>query len=237
MTEYVRGAWLYDKMYGFKDYRAEASKLVEAINARAHRPLRSLLDVACGTGKHLEALSPSFSDLAGVDITPSFVEAARARVPNADIRVGDMKAFDFGRRFDIVTCLFSAIGYAATEEGLNAALRCFAEHTEAGGVVAVEPWLSPAEFKDRHVHALHVDEPDLKITRINNSERVGAVSRFVFHYLIGTPDGVEHLTERHELTLFTDAQYRAAFEQANLEVAFEAEGLTGRGLYLGTARA
>ncbi len=40
-------------------------------------------------------------------------------------------------------------------------------------------------------------------------------------------------TEQHDLGLFDDDQYRAAFEAAGLETYFDAEGLDGRGLYIG----
>jgi hypothetical protein len=54
-----------------------------------------------------------------------------------------------------------------------------------------------------------------------------------FHYLVGTPAGIEHFTERHEMGLFTDEQHRAAFTAAGLDVAYDAEGLMGRGVYIG----
>jgi len=55
----------------------------------------------------------------------------------------------------------------------------------------------------------------------------------LFHYLVGTADGVEHFTERHEMTLFSHEEYLTAFDVAGLRAAHDAEGLMGRGLYIG----
>jgi hypothetical protein len=63
----------------------------------------------------------------------------------------------------------------------------------------------------------------------------GPVSILDFHYLVATPSGVEHLTEHHELALFTDAQYRAAFASAGIpgdRIEHDPDGLMDRGLYL-----
>jgi hypothetical protein len=55
-----------------------------------------------------------------------------------------------------------------------------------------------------------------------------------FHYLLATPGGVEYFTEHHERGLVTRDEYEAAFRAAGLRVAYDAEGLIGRGLFLGT---
>jgi hypothetical protein len=59
------------------------------------------------------------------------------------------------------------------------------------------------------------------------------VSVLDFHYLVATPAGVEHFTERHEMGLFRHEDYVAAFTDAGLRVAHDPEGLIGRGLYIG----
>ena len=82
-------------------------------------------------------------------------------------------------------------------------------------------------------HLLTVDEPDLKIARANVSAREGDIAIMEFDYLVTTPEGTRHFTERHEAALFTDEQYRQAFERAGLSVELDEEGLIGRGLYLG----
>jgi hypothetical protein len=102
-------------------------------------------------------------------------------------------------------------------------------------VLVVEPWLSPDAWLDRHVGAVFVDEPDLKIARMNLAQREGNVSIFEFEYLLGTPDAIEHFGgERHELGLFTVEQYLEAFRAASLEAEHDPEGPMGRGLYIAT---
>src|SRR5207248_128933 len=83
-----------------------------------------------------------------------------------------------------------------------------------GGILVVEPWLAPADWLDRHVGAVFVDEPELKIARMNIAQREGNVSIVEFEYLVGTPDGIERFSERHELGLFTVEQYLEAFRAA-----------------------
>ena len=227
-----KSAHLYDLFYekGLgKDYAAEARLVTELLPPAT----TTLLDVACGTGAHLEHLSARY-DCAGVDLDPRMLEIARARCPDVELVEGDMVEVRLDRRFDAVICLFSSIGYVRTEERLRRAVANLAAHLAPGGTLLVEPWLQPGVFLDRHVHALHVDEPELKMTRISTSRVVDGCSQIEFHYLVGTPDGVDHFTEQHTLGLFTWDQYRDAFERAGLDTTIDEQaGPMGRGLVTG----
>jgi hypothetical protein len=101
--------------------------------------------------------------------------------------------------------------------------------------VAVEPWFTPEQWTPGHLHAVCVDEDDLKVARISRAEPLSDPLTLTFHYLVGTPDGVEHFTEDHLVGMFDDAQYRGALEAAGLRVDHDPDGLMGRGLYLGLA--
>ena len=226
-----RSAHLYDAIYSFKDYGAEAEHVHRVIQERSPNA-STLLDVACGTGKHLERFR-GWYDVEGVDLDEGLLEIARRRLGDVPLHVGDMTAFDLGRTFDAVTCLFSSIGYVGTPERLGRAIAAMASHVRQGGVLVVEPWLTPEVWQVGMPHLLTVDEPDLKVARLNVSERSGRLAVVDFAYLVATPAGIEHFTERHEAALFTTAEYLQAFVDAGLAVEHDEEGLTGRGLFVG----
>ena len=144
-----------------------------------------------------------------------------------------MVDFDLGKGFDVITCLFSSIGYVKTKQRLEGAIQTMTRHLLPGGVLIVEPWFTPEQWQPGRVSALFVDQPDLKISRINIAEMEDDLSFFVFHYTVGTHQGVEYFTERHDLGLFTREEYLEAFRKAGLEVIHDPEGLDGRGLYIG----
>ncbi|RIH87047.1 class I SAM-dependent methyltransferase [Calidithermus roseus] len=223
--------WLYDKIYSFKDYAHEAALIREIIHSR-NPGASSLLDVACGTGKHLDYLK-AYYQVVGTDLDEGQLEEARKRHPDVAFYQADMRDFDLGQRFDAVTCLFSAIGHTGGVEGLGRAVASMARHLEPGGVLLIEPWLSPEVWQNGRPHAVFVDEPELKVVRMNTSRQEGRQSVLEFHYLLARPQGVEYFTEELRLFLFTHEEYMDAFRQAGLSVEFDPQGLTGRGLYVG----
>ena len=236
---YTRMAELYDVIYAKKNYSGEASLLHRVIDRCArtrHVERRNLLDVACGTGVHLSHLR-AWYDVEGIELSPWMLEVARRRLPDVPLHQYDMRHFDLGRRFDAVTCLFSAIGYMRTVGELRRAIATMARHVLPGGVVIIEPWLTPERFIDGHLHADVAEGAGVKVARVVTSRRVEDVSVLDMHHVVSSAKGIERFVERHEVRLFTHEQYLSAFTAAGLVVIFDAEGLDGRGLYVGLASA
>jgi SAM-dependent methyltransferase len=228
---FIESAELYDAIYHFKDYGHECNRLRNLINEFVPGA-GTVLDVACGTGEHAKFLKQHYA-VDGIDINESYLRAARLKNLAGNYTRADMMDFDLGRTYDVVTCLFSAIGIVGTYERLERAIVCMARHVRPGGALIIEPWFTPDEwYPGRRLILVGEVEAD-KVYRMSSSIKEGQLSVLLYHYLRGTPDSIEHYSERIELGLFTRNEMTWAFEFAGMEPRYDSEGLMGRGLYIG----
>jgi len=236
-ASYHDRAELYDLVYHHKDYRAEAARvrrlLVNAGLAEGSR----VLEVACGTGRHMEHLHAHF-EMAGTDLNDGMLSIARERLPAVPFFTADMAALEVDRPFDALLCLFSSIGYMHGEEQLGRAISAFARALRPGGVVVIEPWLTRQEFKDGTPSLYTWEDADLKVARACVVRGDGPLSILEFHWLVarrGEP--LERFCERHELFMFSRRQFLDALDSAGFDARHHTAGLTdSRGLYVGRRR-
>ncbi|MEO5627769.1 MAG: class I SAM-dependent methyltransferase [Candidatus Saccharimonadales bacterium] len=226
---------VYDALYAKKNYESEATKIKGLVASHKKTDGKELLDVACGTGLHLPYLVDDF-DITGVDLSEQQLAQARKRLPEISFNQGDMRNFDLGHQFDVVTCLFSSIGYVHPYEDMKEAVANMAKHLKPGGVLLVEPWLQPGVFdptRPAHSEVGELPEKGLKVTRTAHNGIDGNVSVMNMHHVVESPEGIREFTEEHRLTLYTNEEYQQAFEAAGLSFELDEQGLSNRGLFIG----
>jgi SAM-dependent methyltransferase len=233
-------AELYDLVFRSrgKSFEAEAEQLIGLVRER--RPeATSLLDVACGTGAHLERIAKDFAHVEGVELEPAMRQVAGDRLPGVSVHAGDMRTFDLGRTFDAVICIGNAVACMLSEADLHAAVARMAAHLAPGGVLVAEPWWFPENFIDGYVGGHLRREDGRVVARITRSVRDGDTTRMEIKFVVADPDGFREWTDVLVTSLFTREQYEAAFAAAGCAVEFlEAQRLSdGRpnapGLFVG----
>jgi SAM-dependent methyltransferase len=103
------------------------------------RPGQRALDVGCGSGALVAALAERVGaeNVAGIDPSEPFVDAARARVPGARITVGSAESLPFADdEFDATLAQLVVNFLADPDEGVREMSRV----TRVGGVVAGCVW-------------------------------------------------------------------------------------------------
>lgn len=227
---YEHSAHLYDLMYVRRDYTTTAEE-IHAIVAEKLPGAKDLLDVGCGTGRHLEVLSDWYRG-EGLDINPAMLEQTHARCPHIPLHENDMRTFDLDRSFDVITCLFSAIGHVETAEAMRRSIERMAAHLRSPGLLIVEPWFTPENFWDGHLAANFQIETETKLAWMYRQYREGLMAVLDIHYLVGGEGQPEYIRERQDLGLFTPGEMKDAFSAVGLEAAYVESDVWNRGLYV-----
>lgn len=141
---YGRFAKYYDKLYlKKKDYIHEAGfigSLIRKYNPKA----KSVLDVACGTGIHMSLLRKTGYLATGVDASSEMLKLARKRLGGrTELLQADMKGFRLGKKFDVVTCMFSAINYNLGYVDLKKTIGNFYCHLGTPGLAIIDVGFFP----------------------------------------------------------------------------------------------
>jgi SAM-dependent methyltransferase len=99
-----------------------------------------VLEVGCGSGVFLRAAADRGADVVGLDASEALIELARLRVPEADLRVGDLQFLPYSDdSFDVVAG-FNAFFFAAD---MVAALREAGRVAKTDGPVVIQVWGRP----------------------------------------------------------------------------------------------
>ncbi len=231
---YTDLAQYYDLIYLDKDYPGEAVRLHSLLAAEGVADGARVLETACGTGRYLAQLAGWYR-MTGLDRSEAMLTVARLRVADVPLLTGDLTRFTVDRPYDAVLCLFSSIGYLTTGDALDRAVRRMAAALAPGGVLVIEPWITPDDWKGGRPAMQTYESDDLKLCRTCIARRDGDMALIDFHWLIARAGrGVEHRVDPHVLWMCTRERMIDALTAAGLEARFEPEGLMSdhRGLYV-----
>jgi SAM-dependent methyltransferase len=116
----------------------------EALRRVDLEPGQLVLDIGCGVGAFLRVIADRGARVFGLDASEALLEVARTRLPDADLRLGDMEALPYADdAFDLVTG-FNSFFFA---NDIVAALREAGRVAKPGAPVVIQVW-GPHERND-----------------------------------------------------------------------------------------
>jgi ubiquinone/menaquinone biosynthesis C-methylase UbiE len=196
----------YDLIYADKDYEKESiaiKKLIKDINPKS----KNILDLCCGTGKHLSFLEKDFT-CHGIDINEKMIEVAKSRT-SACLHVQDMKNFSIKEKIDVIICLFGSIAYNMSFEDLYETFKSCRRNLKKGGFLLIEPFVFKNKLKtgfyERNVGEIKIES---NVTESNSTCTLDKT----YHL----PN--ETVKKTLKLSLFDDNEYIKAMEQNKFNV-------------------
>lgn len=102
----------YHILYGYRDMQEAEFFLGNLIQRYAPGEDSTIIDLACGKGRHSIYLNSLGFDVTGIDLSPqSIAEAQTYENERLHFKVGDLRSLTCGRSFDIALNLFTSFGY------------------------------------------------------------------------------------------------------------------------------
>jgi SAM-dependent methyltransferase len=214
----------YDALYADKDYRAECD-LVEEIFRRSDRPVRSVLDLGCGTGRHSVELAHRGYEVVGVDLSEAMLERARRRAidaspGSASFLCGDIQTIALDRRFDAVLSMFAVVGYQISDAAVRSTLANVRRHLEPGGVFIFDVWYGPAVVAvgpSERVKVVGIEGGEIERRAVGTLEPKDHVCSVKYELTIRRPDAADATVfETHRMRYFFEEEVGRFLEEAGL---------------------
>ena len=118
----------------------EARGFIKALLSKLNLPLgASLLDLACGKGRHSITLNSYGFDVLGVDLSSKSISSAkRYENSNLSFEVQDMREPIEGKKFDAIFNLFTSFGYFDTQKENEKVCKAMAQMLNQGGRLVID---------------------------------------------------------------------------------------------------
>ena len=231
MLEYKEFAKYYDLLYSNLEYDKDVKRIIELVSEYKESNGNELLDVACGTGTHINYLKSKFN-CTGIDLNESMLNEARKKNIGNKFEIGNMKSFNLNKEFDVVTCLFNSMNYLENNTELKETITNFYNHLKKGGITIME--LLDEDFAKKLNHLRTYDGEDIKIARIGEIELKGDFFDFNLHYMISKKgEEIIKAEDTHKCRRFPKEDILSTMKETGFQTKYIKKGFYDKGLFIG----
>lgn len=227
MLPFNEYAPFYDLLNKDKPYEKEVGFILEELDEQGVRPPFKVLELGCGTGKHLSLLAEQGCICKGVDASEEMIRLARERHPELKFKVQNIKALDVEGQYDVVLSLFHVMNYLGSTAALTQVMQKVASRLNDGGIFLFDSWYGPAVQHDQPTSRKKVFEnSDMKIVRTSHPDhnvRERTVN-VIFDFDI---EGGTRFQEEHFMRYYFTNEIENAILAAGLELVETKEWMTG----------
>jgi SAM-dependent methyltransferase len=140
----------YDLLYKDKDYPSECDLIEKIFQDFSSTPIKKVLDLGCGTGKHSLILSSRGYSVTGVDKSRNMLRHAEDKnnSDKSNFIHGDVRDLVLGIKYDAVISMFPVMSYMITNSDSLKVLHVVRSNLKSGGVFVFDSWFGPDVFHD-----------------------------------------------------------------------------------------
>lgn len=171
-TGYAR---YYDLIYSDKDYDAECDYMEGIFCKYSPHPVKTMLELGCGTGGHAVPFARKGYKVQGIDLSEAMVTAANSKAKEAKLdatfRVMDIRQLKLDTTFDICVSMFAVMGYITDTKDLLSALNRIRKRLQSNSLFVFDIWNGLAVMRILpSVRVKTMTDKDLRIIRTAEPE-------------------------------------------------------------------
>ena len=203
----------YDLVYG-SDWKAEHDFLVGVFARHARRPVRRVLEPACGTGRLMFRLARSGFQICGFDLNERAVQYCNRRLEKhgfpATAWIADMADFAVPRPVCAAFNMINSFRHLQRHEQAVSHLRCIQKALRSGGVYVLGLHLcptkgTPAERESWSARRGHLSvQTDMQLVEQPKGKRF---ERYRMTYDVWTPTRHEVLEDEFTFRTYSRTQF------------------------------
>ena len=219
-------AQFYDDFYREKDYAKEVDFVLALVKKAGRQTPVSVLDIGCGTAKHLIPFVKKGIQATGFDLSPMMVAGAKKNFERENlsvaVQVGDARSYRDGKTYDLVVSMFAVLGYLNTNDDFMKGLATARAHMGPHSSFVFDLWFGPAvlhqkpetrvqEFMSGGHKTIRIVRPHINIEEQNVS---------IDYDIMKLDDKriLEEAHERHTMRYFFLQELRLFLKNAGLEL-------------------
>ncbi|MFQ6124800.1 MAG: class I SAM-dependent methyltransferase [Candidatus Heimdallarchaeota archaeon] len=214
---YTTLASYYDALFGWHTER-ETNFVLEVFKSW-DRPIKRILDAACGTGRHAKILQHAGYEVLCLDRSTAMLKVAKRK--NLTTIQADIRKMSYAAEFDAVLLLFSSFQYMITNNDAKQALKSIYRALKEKGVFILDiwnAWYKLFHYRNRGEEMAETD--DFKVLRITNSE-IGLTDQTyqLGEVLLIDKEGKFEMHHNvHQMRLYSPLEIVAFVEAAGFEI-------------------
>lgn len=221
---YSRFAFYYDAIYNeICDYKKDVEVYLQITSKHFTKKLESVIDLGCGSGKHLEILHKKGLEVAGIDLSKEMIELAKQRFKKEkqqiSLKVDNMNNLAIDQPFDLATSFFGGFGYLTEEEEI---VKLFTNIREKKVQLFVFEFWHTAQVKEDHQTWMKVKlEEEKELIRLSQStfDSEKSILRIDFEFIISSDEKiVDRFTETHNIRTYTFESITELVSKAGCEI-------------------
>ena len=224
MTDVARACWYDFPQYydmAFRDETANEVRFLQAAFERyAQRPVRSVLEAGCGSGRLVTALARKGYMVWAFDCNRHALEYAARRLARSKLRAhlfqADLADFDLPTPVDAALCTMNTFRHLLTEADARCHLERVAHYVRAGGIYVLGFHLLPPDADEHCVERWSARRGRLRVTytlRVLHCDRRKRIERMRITLRVQTPRRIWRLQDEFPLRIYTADQFRRLLDR------------------------